>query len=85
MANIKLNLIEDVQQKFQGAVSELNALNPTFKHSTESVITLILEMVEYDEICEKVLLFQDRTLRRQLEELKDLRGKIKTRVSEDKK
>lgn len=87
MISLKLQLTDELRDKLQGACSELTSLNPSFKHTSESICILILDMIDYDEIIEKVLLFQDKALQIQLKELKELQRKFKdkSKVSEEKK
>jgi hypothetical protein len=87
MISIKLQLTDELRDKLQGACSELTSLNPSFKHTTESISILLLDMIDYDEILEKVLLFQDKALQMQIKELKELQKKVKEKgkVSEEKK
>ncbi|MES2309327.1 MAG: hypothetical protein V4507_10765 [Verrucomicrobiota bacterium] len=80
----QLKLIPEVWNKFQAACDELKQINTALKFEPKSLMELTLETVDYDELIENMILFEDRRLKSKIEELKKARKGFAVR-SKDKK
>ncbi len=77
MKSIELKLEPEALEKLQNACNEVAVLNPLLKFDPRSLISLTIELAPLDELVEKVLLFEDKRLRRQLGDIKRLRKEQK--------